>query len=138
MTRSPSQRPARVILRLAAAAALLTLAACDPIWRVSLSVRDPAGHPVAGASVILVCTERTWESTLVQTATDGTASLGGMGTSLPPGCALGVAHPRYATRRTTFESMCGAQPLDDCRRVREERLVLEPLAAAPPAAAPAR
>jgi hypothetical protein len=112
-------------------AALLGLTACDPIWRVSLSVRDPADRPVPDASVIVVCPERPHESGVERTAPDGTASLGGMGTSLPPGCTVGIARPGYATRRTSFEAMCRGRATHECDRVREERVVLEPVT--PPA-----
>ena len=117
----------------ALAVALLCLGACDPYWSVSVAVRDPADRPVPDASVILVCPERPAESRVERTGPDGTAALGGMGNALPPRCTVGVARRGYATRRTSFEALCGERPLGECERVRQDRVVLDPIDAPAPA-----
>jgi hypothetical protein len=126
----------RARTRLCLAIAALTLAGCDPIWRVSVQVRDPSSRPVANAAVMFACRAESGQAPsgwIERTDKDGKAVLGGLGTSIPAGCAVAVARPGYATRSTTFETMCGSTPLADCNRVREESVVLVPLASPSPA-----
>jgi hypothetical protein len=113
------------------AVALGLLCGCDPIWSLSMSVRDPSDRPIRDATLIMVCDASTAKSAAARSAADGEARLGGLGASLPAGCAVAIAHPGYATRQTSFEEICRGQPLGECDRVREEKIVLEPLPAAP-------
>jgi hypothetical protein len=124
----------RAWLCLAAAACL---AGCDPIWSVTVNVRDPSKRPVENAAVMFACRAPSGEARpgwVSRTDKSGTAKLGGLGSTIPPGCTVAVARPGYTTHTTTFEAMCGAVPLADCERVREENVVLSPLGSpAPPA-----
>jgi hypothetical protein len=124
----------------AALAAAVAAAGCDPIWGITVTVKDPADRPVVGAAVILVCEkESTGRSMAARTDAGGKAVVGGAGISLPAGCTIAVAHEGFSTRRRSIETMCAPELPQNCGRERAEKMTLSrvaPPAPPPPAEAP--
>jgi hypothetical protein len=119
----------------AALAAAVAAAGCDPIWGITVTVKDPADRPVVGAAVILVCEkESTGRSMAARTDAGGKAVVGGAGISLPAGCTIAVAHEGFTTRRRSIETMCAPELPQNCGRERAEKMTLSRVA--PPAPPP--
>ena len=105
----------------------VVLGACDPIWGVNTTLRDPMNHPIESATVAVACGDGIQGSMgmAVRSDRDGVAHVGGMGTRFPVGCDLFVAKPGYRTQRIRYHDICPLEP-GDCDRVFAFDLVLEP------------
>ncbi len=109
-----------------AAAWLVLLAACDPIWGVGARVRDPSDRPVENATVAVACEGPVYaQGAVARTLGDGAVRVGGMGHVFPPGCDVYVAKPGYRTQWIRYRDLCPQGP-SGCERYFEFDLVLEP------------
>jgi hypothetical protein len=110
-----------------AALLLVALAGCDPVWGVNVNVQHPGRRPVEDATVAVACSEGVVASgsTMIKTAPDGRAYLGGIGSMFPVGCDVYVAKPGYETHRIRYRDLCPNGP-DSCDRVFAFDLVLVP------------
>jgi len=110
-----------------AAAWLLVLAACDPVWGVDVRVRHPGRVPVEDATVAVACAEGQYVSgeMAIRTRPDGKAFVGGIGSAFPVGCDVFVAKPGFQTQRISYRDLCPNGP-EGCERVFQFDLVLEP------------
>jgi hypothetical protein len=110
-----------------AAALLVLVAGCDPVWGVDVRVQHPGRRPVEDATVAVACSEALdvpgW--TMIRTTPDGKAHIGGMGSAFPVGCDVFVAKPGFATQRIRYRDLCPNGP-EGCDRVFSFDLVLEP------------
>lgn len=120
-------------MRRAAILAALLVCGCDPIWSVSVKVRDPASRPVAGATVAVACAAGEYgpRDAVARTDEAGAARVGGLGDRLPPRCDLTVARPGYRTKRVPWAELCPSQS-DDCDRVISRDVTLLPEATRSP------
>jgi hypothetical protein len=101
---------------------------CDPIWTVSVEVRDPADRPIPQATVALACAagdENAPVTAVTRSDEAGASQLGGIGDRLPPECDLFVAKPGYRTERLPYRELCPGES-DDCDRTIERPVVLRP------------
>ncbi len=110
------------------AAALLLLAACDPVFHVEGTVVDPTGAPVDGATVTYSCPSGRTESATTSAA--GTFSFGGVGgTFEAPSCSLRIEKPGFVALTIPTKAACfrstevAAKPGTPCA-AGEGRLVL--------------
>lgn len=112
--------------RVALALSLLAFG-CDPIWSISVKVRDPADRPVADATVAVSCAAGEYgpRDAVARTDEAGAAQVGGLGDRLWPKCDLYVARPGYVTKRVPYAELCPSQS-DDCDRVISRDVVLAP------------
>ena len=80
-----------------AAALLLVLAACEPVWGVDVRVHHPGHVPVEHATVAVACAEGQYVSgeVAIRTSPDGKAFVGGIGGAFPVGCDVYVAKPGF-------------------------------------------
>jgi hypothetical protein len=111
-----------------AALVLIAIAACDPVWSAHVRLRDPANHPIDGATVAVACREASpFAPAGASARTDeyGSASAGNMGAEFPVGCDIYVAKPGYRTHRIRYRDLCPAGS-SDCERAFDFDLVLEP------------
>jgi hypothetical protein len=111
-----------------AAALLVALAACDPIWGAHVAVRDPGNRPLADASVAVACPEGNAYASgrmLVRSTEQGRADVGGLGSVFPVGCDVFVAKSGYRTLRIRYTDICRHGPTE-CDRVFHFDLVLVP------------
>jgi len=106
---------------------LVGLAACDPIWGASVTVRDPANRPIEDATVAVACAADSYVTPelAVRSLPDGQAQVGGLGSQFPVGCDVFVAKPGYRTHRIRYRDLCPNGPTD-CERGFAFDLVLEP------------
>jgi hypothetical protein len=108
---------------------LCLVAACDPIWGVSVAVQHPGRMPIEDATVAVACVEGHYSGghgMAVRTSADGTAHLGGLGSNFPIGCDVFVAKPGYITQRIRYRDLCPAGP-SECNRGFSFDLVLAPV-----------
>lgn len=109
-----------------AAALLVVLAACDPIWGVNARVRDPSDRLLDDVTVAVACEGPTFaQGAVARTLGDGVVRVGGMGSTFPPGCDVYVAKPGYRTQWIRYRDLCPQGP-SSCDRYFELDLVLEP------------
>jgi|MudIll2142460700_1097286.scaffolds.fasta_scaffold64021_2 hypothetical protein len=110
-----------------AAALLLVLAACEPVWGVDVRVHHPGHVPVEHATVAVACAEGQYVSgeVAIRTSPDGKAFVGGIGGAFPVGCDVYVAKPGFQTQRIRYRDLCPNGP-EGCERVFQFDLVLEP------------
>ena len=109
-----------------AAVLLLALAACDPVWGVTVRAKYPDAVPVGDATVAVACGEGHYAGAMaVKTRSDGAAYVGAMGGMFPVGCDIFVAKPGFQTHRIRYRDLCPNGP-DGCDRVFAFDLVLEP------------
>ena len=97
---------------------LVTLAACEPYWGVSVRLRDPAG-PVEGATLAVACKDEggLWPNGWVHHSdVAGAAHVGSLGGQWPVGCDIFVAKPGYQTHRVRYRDLCPNGPAH-CDRV---------------------
>ena len=107
---------------------LVGVAACDPIWSVHTTLRDPANQPIEGATLAVACDGQPAERAIgmsVRSDRDGIAHVSGLGNLFPVGCDVFVAKPGYRTQRIRYRDLCPTEP-GDCERVVGLDLVLEP------------
>ena len=105
----------------------VTLGACDPIWGVQTTLRDPSNRPIESATVAVACAD-TLEQTQgmsVHSDRDGVAHVGGLGSRFPIGCDVYVAKPGFQTQRIRYRDICPGDP-GDCDRGFAFDLVLQP------------
>lgn len=101
------------------------LAGCDPIYEADFTVTEAGGgEPVAGASIALVDCANGWRGEATLTDASGEAIIAGLGFTLPD-CHFVVAKPGYRPLDSSFMAVCGCD-LDDCYRVRDVLVELEP------------
>ena len=109
--------------------AILTvlLGACDPIWAVQTTVRDPNNRPLEGATVAVACPNGSGPhgTMSVRSERDGTAHVSNLGSRFPIGCDVFVAKPGFRTQRIRYRDLCPTES-GDCERVFAFELVLEP------------
>lgn len=111
-----------------AAALLLGLAACDPMWGAKVTLRDPNARFVSDATVAVACGDSpmaSYASMAARTRADGTITVGSLGSQFPVGCDIFVAKPGYRTQRIAYRELCPSGP-KGCERFFEFDLVLEP------------
>jgi len=110
-----------------AAALLLVLAACEPVWGVDVRVHHPGHVPVEHVTVAVACAEGQYVSgeVAIRTSPDGKAFVGGIGGAFPVGCDVYVAKPGFQTQRIRYRDLCPNGP-EGCERVFQFDLVLEP------------
>jgi hypothetical protein len=110
-----------------AAILLVGLAACDPIWGASVTVRDPANRPIENATLAVACAADAYVAPemAVRSLPTGEAHVGGLGSQFPVGCDVFVAKPGYRTHRIRYRDICPDGPTA-CDRVFAFDLVLEP------------
>jgi hypothetical protein len=109
-------------------AAVVGLAACDPIWSVRVKVRDPGNRPIETATLAVACPDTTLYSTTtmsVHSTAMGEASVGNLGTQFPIDCDIYVAKPGFRTHVIRYRDLCPGGP-SSCDRVFAFDLVLEP------------
>jgi hypothetical protein len=107
---------------------LVGLAACDPIWGVHTTLRDPANHPIEDATLAVACDGNVYSggaNMSVRSDRDGVAHVGGLGSQYPVGCDVYVAKPGFQTQRIRYTDICPGGPRN-CDRVFRWDLVLEP------------
>ncbi|MEZ4404699.1 MAG: hypothetical protein R3B06_32065 [Kofleriaceae bacterium] len=105
-----------------------TVAGCDPIWSVDVSVRSPATRPVPDATVALVCPPGIYDGhggLVALTDAKGVTHVSGMGFGLPTGCDLMVAKPGFRTVEIRYAELC-PEGRGRCDRIRQFDLVLIP------------
>jgi hypothetical protein len=110
-----------------AAALLLCLAACDPLWGANVSLRGPDRRPIEDATLAVACPDSLYrgQNMAVRTKRDGTGFVGSIGGMWPVGCDVFVAKPGYRTHQIKYRELCPSGP-DHCERVFRFDLVLEP------------
>jgi hypothetical protein len=123
------------------AALFVLLAACDPFWGAKVTLRDPqSSRFISEATVAVACAGDSpyaaYASMASRTKTDGTLTVGSLGSQWPVGCDLYIAKPGYVTKRIAYRELCPNGP-KGCERYFEFDLVLEP-ATATSSAAPLR
>jgi hypothetical protein len=108
--------------------ALLAVAACDPVWHVDTTLRDPMNRRVDSATVAVACDSghQYYPSGMIaRTTRDGTVHIGGLGDRFPTGCDIYIAKPGFRTQRIRYRDLCPEGP-DHCERGFDFDLVLEP------------
>jgi hypothetical protein len=111
-----------------AAALLVFLAACDPIWGANVTLRGPDRRPIEDATVAVACLDGQYYSSsnmAARTKRDGTGFVGSIGGRFPVGCDVFVAKPGYRTHQVKYRDFCPSGP-DHCDRVFTFDLILEP------------
>jgi hypothetical protein len=111
-----------------AAAVLLVLAACDPIYGVTVRVHDPSKQPVENATLAIGCPDSenyAARNASVRTTATGEAHVGGLGSRWPVGCDVFVVKPGFHAHRIRYRDICPKGP-DDCNRVFSFDLELTP------------
>ncbi len=106
----------------------LGLAACDPFFGASVTLRDPAHRPIDNATVAIACSDGhayPASGLAVRTKHDGTGRVGSIGGMWPVGCDLFIAKPGFRTHQVRYRELCPDGP-DGCKRYFEFDLVLEP------------
>jgi len=110
-----------------AAALLVLVAACDPIWGAQVKLRDPANRPISDATIAVACEHPQYEDSghVARTDAQGSGFVGSLGTQFPVGCDVYIAKPGYESRRIRYRDLCPAGA-EHCERYFTFDLVLPP------------